>query len=188
TLSAADKPVMVARAWRLAPVDLELPRSAPTTTAGPGLTLDERARVPAPPEQGESQAFFETGHEVGYDTSMEFEFIEGGFGEPGPARVWTRMPRQVLAEKPVSPLQRVMVAVDSGSGISAMLDWRRYLFINVDLTVHLVREPVGEWICLDSVTLAGDDGIGLTDTAILDEHGPIGRGSQSLLVGKRPSA
>ena len=51
-----------------------------------------------------------------------------------------------------SPLQRTLVIADVGNGISAVLDWRRYLFINVDLTVHLERMPEGEWVCVDAVT------------------------------------
>ena len=58
----------------------------------------------------------------------------------------------VAGEEP-SPLQRVLVAADSGNGVSATLDWDRYLFINVDLTVHLHRPLDGEWVCLDSITV-----------------------------------
>ena len=42
----------------------------------------------------------------------------------------------VAGEEP-SPLQRVLIAADAGNGVSAALDWRRYLFINTDLSVHL---------------------------------------------------
>lgn len=185
TLSAAGRAVISARAWRLATTELELPLPPPDPGRRKGLTLEPGSRPPAPPEQGEPRAFFDTGQDVGYHTSMDFQFLDGGFTTPGPARVWMRTPRPIVSGEPVSPLQRVMVAVDSGSGISAMLDWHRYLFINVELSVHLVREPVGEWVCLDSVTLAGDDGVGLTDTAILDERGPLGRASQALLVRER---
>ena len=58
----------------------------------------------------------------------------------------------VAGEEP-TPLQRTLVAADVGNGISAVLDWRRFVFINVDLTVHLERMPEGEWVCVDAVTL-----------------------------------
>ena len=61
----------------------------------------------------------------------------------------------------------------------------RYLFINVDLTVHLHRLPAGEWVCLDAVTIPEPTGIGLADTALRDERGPIGRALQTLLVRER---
>ena len=41
----------------------------------------------------------------------------------------------------------------SATGSAPSLDFRRYLFINVDLTVHLERMPEGEWVCVDAVTL-----------------------------------
>ena len=41
---------------------------------------------------------------------------------------------------------------DFGNGISATLSWDEYLFINPDLTLYIEREPVGEWICLESET------------------------------------
>ena len=67
----------------------------------------------------------------------------------------------------------------------AALDWRRYVFINVDLTVHLQRLPEGEWVCLDAVTLPEPSGVGLSDTLLCDERGRIGRALQTLLVGER---
>jgi hypothetical protein len=90
----------------------------------------------------------------------------------------------VAGEEP-SPLQRVLAAADSGNGASAALDWTKWLFINVDLTVHLHRMPAGEWVCLDAITIAEPEGIGIADTAIYDEQGPIGRTVQTLLVAKR---
>jgi hypothetical protein len=66
-----------------------------------------------------------------------------------------------------------------------VLDWRRHLFINADLTVHLYRYPAGEWVCLDAQTLIDAAGIGLADTALLDEAGTIGRAAQSLFVAER---
>ena len=79
----------------------------------------------------------------------------------------------------------MLVAADSGNGVSAALDWRRYLFINTDLSVHLHRPPAGEWVCLDSVTRPESSGLGLSDTALFDEQGPIGRAAQTLLVRAR---
>jgi hypothetical protein len=93
-------------------------------------------------------------------------------------------PRVALVEgEEITPLQRVMLAADGGNGVSAPLDWERFVFINTDLTVHLLRPPEGEWVCLDSVTHV--DGLGMTDTALWDERGRIGRAAQTLLVRAR---
>ena len=88
----------------------------------------------------------------------------------------------VAGEEP-TPLQRVMVAADSGNGVSAALDLREHLFINTDLSVHLLRLPETEWVCLEAQTLFG--GLGMADTALWDERGRIGRAVQTLLVRPR---
>ena len=181
SLAGEEGELVRASAWRLAPQALELP---------PGLASEDpespaRRRVPAGPEEGVEEAFFATGHEVGYHSAMEYRFTEGRFLGLGPATVWMRMRNPLVEGEEPSPLQRVLVAADSGNGVSATLDWSTHLFINVDLSVHLHRMPAGEWICLDAVTIPEPTGIGFADTALSDERGPIGRGLQTLLVRRR---
>jgi hypothetical protein len=45
--------------------------------------------------------------------------------------------------------------------------------------------PAGEWVCLDSLTTPEPTGVGLTDTMLLDELGPIGRAAQTLMIAER---
>ena len=168
--------LMRAQGWRLrtGEVDFESPGS--------------RVSSVPPPEAGEPGQFFHTGYDVGYHTAMEYRFADGAFMETGPAVVWMRMAVPLLPDEDPSPLQRVLAAADSGNGVSAALDWKRYLFINVDLTVHLHRMPAGEWVCLDAETFPERSGVGMADTRLLDEHGPIGRAVQTLLVAERERA
>ena len=116
---------------------------------------------------------------------MEWRSVSGGFLEPGPATVWMRMGCRLVAGEEPTPLQRTLVAADVGNGISAVLDWRRYLFINVDLSVHLERMPEGEWVCVDAVTLPRSNGIGTAESVLYDERGRIGRAVQTLLIAER---
>lgn len=51
--------------------------------------------------------------------------------------------------------------------------------------MHLYRYPIGEWVCLDAKTSIDADGIGLADTALFDQSGPVGRSAQSLFVAAR---
>ncbi|HKT56261.1 MAG TPA: thioesterase family protein, partial [Microbacterium sp.] len=53
---------------------------------------------------------------------------------------------------------------------------------NVDLTCHLVAQPQGEWIGFDTTVTVGPAGLGLTDTVLHDERGPIGTVQQILTV------
>jgi hypothetical protein len=116
---------------------------------------------------------------------MEWRFVAGSFFEPGPAITWMRMKVALVAGEEPSPLQRLLAAADSGNGVSAVLDPRTHLFVNTDLIVNVVRDPVSEWVCLDAITRAHPDGVGLTETVLWDEHGRIGRGTQTLLVRAR---
>ncbi len=169
SLSGPDGEVMRARGWRLAVSD---------------ISADwEQEQPPPGREDATALELFATGERVGWHTAMEIGFARGAFLEPGPATVWMR-PRVALVEgEQITPLQRVLVAADGGNGVSAPLDWGRFLFINTDLSVHLLRPPEGEWVCLDAVTHV--DGTGLTDTALWDERGRIGRAAQTLLVRAR---
>ena len=126
--------------------------------------------------------FFPVRNEVGYHTAMELSFVRGAFLEPGPAMVWMRPRVPLVAGEETSPLERLLIAADAGNGVSAALDWRRYLFINTDLSVHLKRLPEGDWVGLDAVTYPEPHGIGLADTVLWDERGRLGRGAQTLVV------
>lgn len=126
-----------------------------------------------------------TGFDVGYHTAMEVRFAEGSSRRPGPAIAWFR-PRHPLVEgEEFSPLGRVLIAADSGNGVSSVLDLSEHVFVNTDLTVNLVRYPIGEWVCLQASTSIDPAGIGMAESALHDEQGRIGRATQSLFVSPR---
>jgi hypothetical protein len=166
--------LMRATAWLLRKQELELP--AEVVDASP---------PPPGPEQGRAPEFFDTGHDVGYPSAMEWSAVAGAFLEPGPATVWLRMLHPLVAGEEPSPLQRALIIADIGNGISAVLDFGEYVFVNVDLTVHFERMPEGEWICVDAVTRPQPSGIGTAESVLFDERGRIGRAAQSLLIAQR---
>jgi hypothetical protein len=100
----------------------------------------------------------------------------------GPSAVWFRLNHPLVLGHEPSPYQRVAVAADSGNGISAILDLSTHVFVNSDLSINLLRRPVGEWICLDARTHLSGHGGGLAESALYDELGLIGRATQSLFV------
>lgn len=173
-LGDGERTFMRAHAWRLRTAPVELPPEA----------LAAEALLPGP-ESGSEVGFFPTGQEHGYHTAMECRFLSGGFLETGPATVWMRMRQPLVAGEEPSPLQRTLVAADVGNGISSVLDYRRYLFINVDLTVHLERMPEGEWVCVDAVTLPQPHGVGTAESVLSDGHARFGRALQTLLISAR---
>lgn len=172
-ISADGVEVLRARAVRIRTTDLPLP----PPEVGPAPAQG--------PDAGREREFFPTGQEIGYHTGMEYRFLEGGFTELGPARVWLRMRVPLVLGEHPSPWQRVMNAADSGNGVSGAIDFRRYLFINPDLTVHLHRLPLGQWVHLEARTVVEPSGVGLATSAIADEHGGLGSGLQSLFIAER---
>jgi hypothetical protein len=163
--------ILRARAWRM-------------RNSSPGL--DPPALVPLPgPESGRFEPFFAGVAEIGYHTHMDWRFLRGSFREPGPAVAWLRMNVPLVPGEEPSPLVRVLVAADSGNGVSCALDPRDYLFVNTDLNVFLHRVPEGEWIGMDSKTILDPSGAGLADTELHDRRGPVGRALQTLYVARR---
>lgn len=116
---------------------------------------------------------------------VDHRVIGTTFEQPGPAADWIRLRAPMVAGRSLTPLERVVAAADFGNGISKLFDMEEVLFVNPDLTVHLYRLPAGEWVCLDAVTRVGDDGVGLAESMLFDETGPLGRSTQLLLVEPR---
>jgi len=120
----------------------------------------------------------------GYHTAMETRLARGEFGS-GRAAAWMRQRVPLLPGTPPSPLERVLIAADSGSGVSAAIDHQGQTAINADLTVALSRPLEGEWVGLDSVSIYEPSGVGLADTRICDTRGTVGRGLQALVLEER---
>jgi hypothetical protein len=173
-LSDGEQVLIRATAWQLEITDLELPPDAVAEAPAPTL----------PEGQGDGE-FFPTAQEHGYHTAMELRFVSGAFMELGPATVWLRMRKPLVAGEEPTPLQRTLVVADVGNGVSSVLDYRRFLFLNVELTVHLERMPVGEWICVDARTLPRASGVGTAESVLSDREGRIGRAAQTLIVSAR---
>jgi hypothetical protein len=170
TLSAADRPVLTARGWRLRYEPQ--PGLAPIGDATPPpLTADAITPVP--------------GYVEGYSAAMEWRPAAGSTEQPGPAAVWGRQRIPLVAGEEPTPVQRATAVADSGNGVSWALDFTAWTFINVDLTVHLTRPPEGEWICLDARSQIDPGGVGVAVTELSDLRGRVGAGGQSLLVAAR---
>jgi Thioesterase-like superfamily len=171
-LSAGGREVARAQAWRVLRTTQKIAPLQP--------------RAPALPELlAESMPSAADGWVDGYLSAVEWRFTAGVFGQPGPATAWTRLLHPIVPGELPSPLQRVLAVADSGNGISSELDLTSWHFINPELTVHLHREAVGEWICLEAQTAISPGGAGLATSVLSDLNGPIGVGAQSLLIARR---
>jgi hypothetical protein len=202
--------VEFARGVPLAPVTVE----AALTRGGRRLALAEavlradgadvlRARatllragavdVPAPPaepplpgpDEGREAHWTGGDETAGFHlTAIELRFARGDWGH-GPALGWFRLRMPIVAGEETTPLQRAVAFADFGNGLSRALDFRTHLFVNTDLTVHLHREPEGEWVSLDARTDLDAAGVGQAVSVLRDARGRIGVAAQSLFVDAR---
>lgn len=149
-----------------------------------GVELEETTPVLPPPDHCpvvKLPLFLEP---VGYHTAMELRVAAGQWGA-GRMTAWMRATVPLVDDEAPSPLSRVLLAADSGNGVSARLDTRQFSFVNPELSVHLARPARGEWIALEAETRLDGGGTGLSDTRLHDAFGPIGRGLQPLIVTRR---
>jgi acyl-coenzyme A thioesterase PaaI-like protein len=120
-----------------------------------------------------------------HNVANEHRFVEGSWTEPGAVFVWIRLCTDLFDGRPVSPLQRVAAAADFGNGVSAVLPWENYMFINPDLTIHQHRPLVGEWVGMRTKSHVASTGVGFAESELFDRSGRIGRSVQSLLLESR---
>jgi hypothetical protein len=173
-LFADDVLVMRAAALRIRAGDLDLPPEAAPADDVMGS------------EPGTGELAIALGDGNAYnDIGVEIRFVEGGFQHLGPGVAWVRLRLPVVAGEEPTPLQRAAAAADLGNGLSSVLKMRDWIYINPDLSVHVARPPIGEWIGLRSVTHAFGSGTGLAESAMYDSTGRFARAAQSLLIDKQ---
>lgn len=105
-----------------------------------------------------------------------------GSEQPGGIAVWMRMGVDVFPGQAASPLAQATCLADFGSALCGPLDRRKWNYPNFDLTMHVFREPLGEWLLLDGETETAGVGMILVSGILADEQGAFGRAHQSLIV------
>lgn len=163
---SGGRAVLRARAWRLARHD---------TAAVAGGHPD-----PLPPPDGLASAQLSGVWPGGYIASLDVRPLSAP--EPGRGTVWLATSVALVADEPVSELARFVGLVDTANGIAVRRSPKEWMFPNVDLTIHLHRQPAGPWVGLDTTVVFGPDGSGLTTTVLHDRTGAVGRAEQLLTV------
>jgi hypothetical protein len=167
--------VCLARAVRLRRGDVAGAAAAPAAALQPMAPVD-RCEPLTP--------FSRTGDEMFYPDAAEIRRASGATGG-GAGAAWIRLRGELLPGVVPSPLARAVAAADFANGISAVLPISDWLFVNTELTVHLHRQPEGEWVGLDARTVSESSGIGLASGVLHDELGPIGTCAEALFVERR---
>ncbi|WP_306207905.1 thioesterase family protein [Actinoplanes sp. RD1] len=165
-VSAGGRPAVRARVWRMNGQD--------TTAVAGG------APGPLPDPESLARAPLSDVWPGGFITSVDVRYAAGP--EPGRAVAWVGTGTALVAGEAVSPLADFVKVVDTANGIAVRESPKEWMFPNLDLTIHLHRQPAGPWTGLDTTVVFGAGGQGVTSTVLHDVHGPVGRAEQILTV------
>ena len=178
-LVAGGRPVLLARAVLLRRAEaMELPDQARWPDGLPCEGPQDSVALPSGwRSAGDEQAFHLTGMELRFGGGTRF----GG----GRSLAWFRLAGALVAGGQTPPAARAIAAADFGNGVSHVLDFRTHLFVNTDLTVTLLRDPVGPWVLLDARSRIDAAGIGWASSTLYDQDGPVGFSQQTLFVQAR---
>ncbi|EAQ44233.1 MAG: hypothetical protein BM560_16190 [Roseobacter sp. MedPE-SWde] len=100
---------------------------------------------------------------------------------PGPKTLWMRTTTLVEGEEQ-SAIQSLCALADCGNGISWNARPAEMGFMNTDLTLNVHREPEGDWHASDSVSHWHGTGIGMSQSVLQDEKGPVATALQTLVL------
>lgn len=162
----AGRPVVRARAWLLAPGDTAAVAGGPVPALTPPGALTRWPMDELWPG--------------GYIASLDVRPLAPP--QPGRATVWVSTPLDLVAGQQAGPLASYLALVDTANGIAVRQPPTAWIFPNVDLTVHLHRQPEGGWTGLDTTVTFGPTGQGVTSTVLHDTTGPVGHAHQILTV------
>ncbi len=169
TASIAGRDVAVARAWH--------------SVAGDTAAVEGGAASPLPSPDDARPATFDAAWGGGFVRSLDLR--QTGEAERGRSTAWVRSAHPLVDGEEASPLARWIGLVDVVNGMAVRATPDQWMFPNLDLTVHLLRQPEGEWIGMDTTVAFGPTGQGITGAALHDERGQVGHAMQTLTV--RPS-
>lgn len=169
TLESGGRPVLRARAWRLQRQSLDAAAIPPSPT---NLAPVEKCIADDRLQQWPG----------GFIASVQTRVADDHAA--GHGRGWIASGVELIAGERTSSLANLMALADTANGVAPVLPAGKggYIFPNVDLTLHLVREPVGEWLGLATSTVVGSEGLGINTAELYDENGFFGRSEQLQTV------
>lgn len=136
--------------------------------------------APGPPRDAEMIRLFSPGF------IRALDFVRTRVASRTEAGVdWARMRVPLVEGEVVTPFVRLATLCDFASGTGNPIDFARFTSINPDLSLHVLREPHGEWIGLRARTGIEADGIGQSSATLFDRDGAVAHALVSLLVERR---
>ena len=137
---------------------------------------DGEALPPIPLERADPGAHSEIEYpRPGFNADgVDIRFVDGSTEEPGRGLTWIRLDHELMAGETTTPFGRVATLCDLGAAVGWDYSPSGGAYINTDVTLQLLREPVGEWILFDSATDPTPHGLACCRSEIADQRGLLG--------------
>lgn len=116
---------------------------------------------------------------------IERRIVHGSYRKPGPGAMWVKFDIQMAGGTPMSPLVRSAMLGDMGSAIGSSFPVKDWTFPNLDISIHFLRMPRGDWVLLESQTDGAGNGIAIVSSTFMDADGIYARGHQTLFLEPR---
>lgn len=146
------------------------------------ISLPEVSRVSAAPAPVDPSALPVWGARGPQNRTTFFDALD--IRDDGNGMKWGRMKRPMVAFE--APMANLFAFADNGTPywLSGTEFWppTRWGFPNIDIAVHISRAPVGPWVGVEPGSDWRDNGLGLTDSKLYDEAGPLGRACQTVVL------
>jgi hypothetical protein len=172
-LLAGETPVARARVLRVREAD--------------SPSLDAPMTYPSP-EDSPTRPFLEP--PLALAELIETRLVSGWPHRRAGGAAWTRLSADLTPGLRTSPLVHAAMLSDFGNGLARPAHPRHWTFANLDISIHIVRRPVGDWLLADAEAMLQGVGVGLTNMTLCDRRGPFGRAHQTLFIDalERPPA
>lgn len=141
--------------------------------------LDAPIDYPTPEAAEGAPSHFPENHHLGL--VIETRMVAGGTPGANKGAIWARF-GDLAPGIPIQGVVQAAMLSDFGGGLARVVDTSQFSFANLDISVHLARRPVGEWMLVESHCLLQGKGVGVSNMILADRHGQFGRAHQSLFI------
>jgi hypothetical protein len=152
-------------------------------TGGRDLPASTTTDVPLPGSEMFEPVYRDLPHSPGFLQGVDMVRFPVPGAQEGVFGYWIRLTKPLVAGEETSALSRLCVAGDFTNSIGVLVDQTAYSMINADVTVQVLRYPVGDEVAVVGDTrLALGDGLAISNALLHDRSGPVAAATTSQLV------